>query len=56
MHRLQQLKPNCSKQCMIFLIKVPESLDTTIKTAPITIMTRSPVDRKSNNYIWKTNI
>lgn len=34
--------PNYSKQCMSFLIKVPETLDVKMFMHPVTIMTRAP--------------
>ena len=35
----------------LLLIEVPETLDSKTLMHPVTIMTRSPVDRKSADYL-----
>jgi len=37
----------------IYLVKVPETLDLITQTAPITIMTRSPVGVLRNTFVLK---
>lgn len=41
----------------LYLVKVPETLDTKTLMHPVTIMTRSPVAKEDIDYlIWATKI